>query len=450
MGGIIMKDNELQNYSKQFIKKLDNCLFKIRKIDSIDVDNLSKYIINQKRMIVEEITPFSLKDLALVRTMSIENFPRNLMYHTLQSDGKMDNFDNPFSKFLEYIKYLDEFKNIDVGCKRSDIDVSKLKIQYPLFRNTKHFSLNGLASNVVVLFKSIAKFDNKEIIIIEPFEDHLGDNLVNLNPVDTFYNLEDNSFKICQNAVFIMAINTYKRLIDDNNIKDDLSKVSVFLYDSNNSDLASYGGTSYQTVVTDIVLSYLGYIPQHSVDQCELKPEYCFDGTKFIDDMDYLTKFQDFIEQLNIILMHQHYYCISKSQIEKRRTKDGNIVDLPGTFHCETDFAFEENQANINSILYCLQKYLTLLIEKYSLNSDLATKIFKSYSKNIKENYGECFISEFHDFNIEDEVIGYIKQIGYANLVSATIAFNNNPIKYEDTKAKKTSNKKLLKSSKKI
>lgn len=441
--------NELQNYSKQFIKELGHRLFEIRKIYSIDVDNLSKYIITQKIKNVEENVPLSISDIALVRTMSTDNFPKKLTYHTLQADGKIGSFANPFSKYLEYIKYLEEFKHIDVGCEHSNIDVSKLKIQYPLFRNTKHFSLNGLASNVVVLCKATAKFDDKEIIVIEPFEDHLGDNLVNLNPVDTFYDLADNPFKIGQNAVVIIDTDSYKRLIGDDSIRDDLSKVSVFLYDSNNN-LSSCSSTSYQTIVTDIVLSYLGYIPQHSVDQSELKPEYCFDGTKFIDDADYLKKFQDYMEKLNINLLNQHYYCISKSQIEKRRTKNGTIVNIPGTFHCETDFAFEENQTNINSILYCLQKYLTLLVEKFGLNSDLAVRIFESYSKNIKEYYGKNFVAEYYDLNIENEVIGYIEQIGYKNLVNATIAFNNNPIEYEDTKKNTTSNRKLLKPRKNI
>ncbi len=435
--------NELYNYSKQFIKEIDNRLFEIRTIDNIDVENLAKCIITQKRKNVEENVPFSLGDIALVRTMATDNFPRNLIYHTLQADNKMGYFDNPFSKFLEYIKYLEEFKNIDIGCERSNIDVSKLKLQYPLFRNTKHFSLNGLASNVVVLCKATATFDNKEIIVIEPFKDHLGDNLVNLNPVDTFYDLEDSSFKIGQNAVIIMDSDTYKRLISNDGIRDDLSKVRVFLYSPNNN-LSSCSGTSYQTIMTDIVLSYLGYIPQHSVDQCELKPDYCFDGTKFIDDKDYLTKFQDFIEKLNITLLHQHYYCVSKSQIEKRKTKDGTIIDFPGTLHSETDFAYEEDKANINSILYCLQKYLSLLVEKYELNSDLAERIFESYSKHIKEYYGKNFVAEYHDFDIENEVIGYIEQIGYENLVNATISFNNNPIKYEDTKKDTARDKKHL------
>ena len=156
------------------------------------------------------------------------------------------------------------------------------------------------------------------------------------------------------------------------------------------------------------------------------------------------------MEKLNITLLNQHYYCISKSQIEKRRTKNGTIVNIPGTFHCETDFAFEENQTNINSILYCLQKYLTLLVEKFGLNSDLAVRIFESYSKNIKEYYGKNFVAEYYDLNIENEVIGYIEQIGYKNLVNATIAFNNNPIEYEDTKKNTTSNRKLLKPRKNI
>ena len=423
--------NELQNFSRDFINESGNGLFKIRKIDSPDVDNLNKLIIIQKRKNFENKVPFSLSDIALVRTMSSDNFPRNLMYQTLQSDDKMGSFDNPFNKFLEYIKYLEEFKNIDVGCQHSDIDISELKIQYPLFRNTKHFSLNGLASNVFVLCKATAKFDNKEIMVIEPFEDHLCDNLVNLNPVDTFYDLEKNPFKIGQNAVIIMDTDTYKRLISDDSIRDDLSKVSVFLYDPNNISFCN--GTTYQTIVTDIVLSYLGYIPQHSFDQSELNPEYCFDGTKFIDDTNYLNKFKDYMEKLNITLLNKHYYCVSKSQIEKRRKKDGTIVDLPGTFHSETYFAYEEDQTNINSILYCLQKYLSLLVEKYGLNSDLAKRIFESYSKNIREYYGKNFIAEYYDLDIEDEVIDYIEQIGYKNLVNATIDFNNNPIKYEDT-----------------
>ena len=440
--------NELQNYSKQFIKELGHRLFEIRKIDSIDVANLSKYIITQKRKKFEKNVSFSISDIALVRTMATNNFPRNLMYNTLQADGKMGNFDNPFGKYLEYIKHLEEFKNIDVGCEHSNIDVSKLKIQYPLFRNTKHFSLNGLASNVIEMCNSVSTFDNKEIIVIEPFEDHLCDNLVNLNPVDTFYNLEDNPFKIGQNAVIVIDTDSYKRLISDDNIRNDLNKVNVFLYSSNDNALSSYNGTTYQTIVTDIVLSYLGYIPQHSVNQSELKPEYCFDGTQFINDIDYLKKFQDYIEKLNITLLNQHYYCISKSQIEKRRTKDGSIMDFPGTLHSETDFAFKENQANLNSILYCLQKYLYLLVEKYGLEGDLAMRIFESYSKIIERNYGRYYVTEFYDLDIENEVIWYIEQIGYKNLVNATIAFNNNPIKYEDTKKKTTSYKKLFKSRK--
>ena len=176
--------------------------------------------------------------------------------------------------------------------------------------------MNGLASTVVVLCKATTTFDNKEIIVIEPFKDHLGDNLVNLNPVDTFYDLEDSSFTIGQNADIIMDMDTYKKLISNDGIRDDLSKVRVFLYAPNNN-LSSCSGTSYQTIMTDIVLCFLGYIPQHSIDQSELKPEYYFDGTKFIDDTDYLKKFQDYIEKLNITLLHQHYYCISKSQIEK-------------------------------------------------------------------------------------------------------------------------------------
>ncbi len=106
------------------------------------------------------------------------------------------------------------------------------------------------------------------------------------------------------------------------------------------------------------------------------------------------------------------------------------------------EFARIEKQANINSILYCLRKYLSLLVEDYELDSDLAIKIFESYSRNIKVNYGRNFVTEYHDFDIENEVIDYIKQIGYKNLVNATITFNNNQIKYEDTTKKDYSLKK--------
>ena len=428
--------NELRNYSKQFIKELGNGLLEIGDVDSTDANNLIKSIIIQKRKIVEEQVPFNLRDLALVRTMNVEAFPHNLEYHTLQSVGKMGSFDNPFSRLLGYIKYLEEFENVDIGCNHSDIDVSKIKIQYPVFRNTKHFSLNGLASNVITLYKVTATFDKKDIIVIEPFEDHLDDELVNLNPVDTFYNLEDNPLKIGKNAVFIIDKNTYKKIICEDTIREDLSKVNVFLYNSNN-DLYTFNGTfTHQTIMTDIVLSYLGYIPQHSFDQSELKTEYCVVGKELIDDANYLKAYQDYMEKLNITLLNQHYYCISDSQVEKRRAKDGTILDFPGTLHSETAFYSEEAQANINSILSCLQKYLSLLVEQYELDYDLAIRIFDSYSKNIKENYGRNWWTEYSTIDIEKELIQYLEKIGYKNLINATTVFNNSLLKCEDTSSK--------------
>ena len=83
------------------------------------------------------------------------------------------------------------------------------------------------------------------------------------------------------------------------------------------------------------------------------------------------------------------------------------------------------------------------MVEKFGLNSDLAVRIFESYSENIKEYYGKNFVAEYYDIFIEKEVMSYIEQIGYENLVNATIAFNNSPIKYEDTKKKIANNKKL-------
>ena len=260
-----------------------------------------------------------------------------------------------------------------------------------------------------------------------------------VNPVDTFYDLGENSFKIGNNATFIIDKSTYKELIKDNSIRNDLSKVKVFLYNSDVNDSLAYWEHTYQTVITDIVLSYLGYIPQRSVGQYELKPEYCLDGRNFIDDKDYLKEFQDYMEELNLALLSQHYYCISYSQIDKRRTKDGTILDFPGTLHSETEFAFEEDRANLNSILYCLKRYLSFLVENYGLDNDLATRMYESYSDHIYENYDRVFKAEYFDFDITNEVINYIKQIGYKNLVDATIAFNNIPIKYEDTIPKKYS-----------
>ena len=423
--------NDLQSYIQKYVERINDSTFKLKAINLKEFDEIKRHVIDYKLKIINDSKGITLNDLALVRITNLSGFPRMLEYHTLQEDGIMGKLENPLNSLMGYISMIEEFKDFNVGCNRKEIELSKLDIIYPVFRNTKHFTLNGLSSNVESIFGSLAKFNNKEIILIEPFISHLDDDLVNLNPVDTFYDLSKGPFKLSDKTVFVIDTETYKKMINDPQIKDDLSRVKVFLYDPVNTELTKRYNANLQTVMTDIALSYLGYVPQHSVGQTHLEKEFYFKDIDVIDDTSYLQLFQNYMEFLNRKLLNQSYYEVAEDKKENRKAHAESLLgsdlspDAPGKLHSETKYYKEEKRMNLHSIINTLWDYLEFLVTELGLEQDLAEWLFYTYSSHIRKNYDHYLVTIYSTLEKEKEILSFIERVGYYKLVEATEKFNN-------------------------
>ncbi len=416
---------DLQSLSKKYITEIKQSIYMISPLKSNDLDLFRKSIIDKKLELVQQSKEITINDLALIRIMSPNDFPLNFEYHTLQDEGKYGEFENPFSNILSLIKYgVDEFKSIDVGCNPEEIDITSLRLIYPLFRRTKHFSLNGLVSNVESLLGPIQILNNKEIIIIEPFKNHINDNLVNLNPVDTFFDLEKSPMKLGEDVVAIMDINTYQKMIKNPEIFKILSKIRIFLYISENVKLTQSEKLNIQTFITDIVLLYLGFIPQHSINQSYIESEYYIEQNKIIEDLAYLKLFQDGIDKICRDRLNHSYYDIPEEAKKRRRKYNDAIINLPGVLHADTDFFDQDSQMCLRNMLNILEMYLLFLIDDLNLDQILSNKLLQSFSIYLKNNYGKSFVTHYCDGRLENDIIYFLSKIGYKGLLESTNNFN--------------------------
>ena len=78
-------------------------------------------------------------------------------------------------------------------------DKTDMKLVCPIYRDTVHFSINGLVSNLWYT----QGFTNRETVIIEPLENHMNEKLINLNPVDTMIDVGKSDEPIKDNAIYI-------------------------------------------------------------------------------------------------------------------------------------------------------------------------------------------------------------------------------------------------------
>lgn len=415
----------LQNLSKKYITEIKQSVYMISPLESNDLNLFKKSIIDKKLELSQQGKEITIDDLALIRIMSPNDFPLNFEYHTLQDEGKYGEFENPFSYILSLIKYgIDEFKYLDVGCSPREIDITSLRLVYPLFRRTKHFSLNGLVSNVESLLGPIQILNNKEIIIIEPFKNHINDNLVNLNPVDTFFNLENTPMRLGEDIVVIMDINTYQEMIKNPEFFKIISKIRLFLYIPENVKLPQSENLNTQTFITDIVLLYLGFIPQHSVNQSYIESEYYVEQCKIIEDLAYLKLFQDGIDKICRERLKHSYYNIPEEAKERRKKYNDAILDLPGVLHADTEIFAQDTQISLRNMQNILNRYLAYLINNLKLDQILAAKLLQSFSIYLENNYGKSCTTHFYDRDLEDNIIVFLNRIGYKSLLESTNNFN--------------------------
>lgn len=417
---------DLQSLSKKYISEINRSLYMILPLEANDLEILKKSIIDKKIELVQQGKEVSLDDLALVRIMSPQDFPMNFEYRTLHDEGKYGEFENPFTNILSLIKYgVDEFRYTDVGCNSEEIDITSLRLIYPLFSRTKHFSLNGLVSNTGSIFGAIQVLNNKEIIIVEPFKNHVNDNLVNLNPVDTFFDLENAPMKLGEDAVVIMDINTYQKLVNHPKFFKMLSQLRVFLYRPEDVKVSQSDNLNVQTFITDIVLLYLGFIPQHSTNQSYLKSEYYIGQNGIVDDSAYLKLFQDSIDRICRERLGQSYYDIPEEAKKRRKIYNDEILDLPGVLHADTKYFLQDSAIDLQNMLKVLEMYLKYLIDDLGLDQTSSDKLLLSFSMYLKNNYGKSFVTHYHDKDLEGEIINFLSKVGYKRLLESTNNFNS-------------------------
>lgn len=313
---------ELQELSSKYIEHIDKNIYLLNHYEK-DKEQILEKIVTEKYKSALTTLSFKEEDLVLVRTVGQENFPINLEYYPLDERNCYRYIDNPFKFLLLELKQeKDVYADITIGYNKSKLNIRENELVAYGYRNTKHFSINGLASNIYGPFLHQLRFDNGIAIIIESLKGKIEDpRLVNLNPVDTFFDLENSSMKIDENAIILIQESQIRDFFNKEELKEKLKTHRIYLYQDNPS------------LAVDLALMYHGYVPQHSKQQCLLDIEYCDYQGRTISDENYLNQWKEFIEKLNQKYLSTTYINVPDSINIRRAMRHRSLIGLPGVLH---------------------------------------------------------------------------------------------------------------------
>ena len=398
------------NFTEKYIEQLNDNTFYVESNPNLRLSLLDE-IIKEKRRRVKSNYQLTEDDFALVRIMKSKDFPKDLVYRTLSERAVTATVDNPFKLVISYTKYnIDYFADLDLGEKHELINPDDLKINYHPYRDTKHFSINGLCSDIKTMTTSYI-YTNGDVVVIEPLKNRLKDKrLVNLNPVDTFFDLKNKPMAISDNAIFIIRESAYIPLMNDEKIKDSLKERKKYIF---NGDI---------NVAVDIILCNLGYLPQHSRDQSYLETEFSKAG----DDQTYLKLFQDYIEYLSTKYLNLSYYEIPQEYINRRKQYNDEILALPGILHPDTKYGDIETNENIKNILKSYYDYLTVIFDVLGYNKNELSNFYKNIEQDVCQNYNKPYEQRFPNAFSKHEnlMVSVVKDLTYPKLKTMTKKHN--------------------------
>ena len=418
--------NVLEELASKYIKNVSKNIYYVENYSDSE-EEINKAIIRAKNTLASKPIAFSLDDFVLVRIVDERNYPRNFKYFQNDETNSWKKIENPFFPVVGYLKYnVDEFyRNLDVGCPHEDINYEKFNIITPRYRDTKHFSINSLASNVHRIFFEPIRFDKERaVIIIEPLKIRITDSrLAILNPVDTFFDIHDNPMDISQSAIFMVQEDFYNEL-DDREFKEKLQNYQVFIYKDNPS------------LAVDLVLSYLGYIPQRSHHQSRIKSQYFFDQGIEINDEEYINQYQNYIEYLNQFYLHTSYLEVPEHFAKNRAINAKDYVGMPGVLHSETKYAESEQKRNLESDIKTYQEYITYIFSLAGIND----KVRRDYLNLVKEDVLDIgnapiertFFKSFREY--EELIRNIIVKLTYPVFDGYTKKFNEQQLSKKDIK----------------
>lgn len=366
---------KLEELASKYIKKTSDNIYYIDGYEE-DEESIKKAIIEAKSILASKPIAFSLDDFVLVRITSEKNYPRNFKYFALDERNAYVPIENPFYSLIGYLRYgvNDYYRDLEVGCPHEEINYEAYNIIAPRYRDTKHFSINSLASNIYQMFGYKVEFDKgKSVIIIEPLKERINDpKLVNLNPVDTFFDLKDSSLDISKNAVMVIQEDFLKDS-QDQEFKEKLQNYPVFIYKTNSA------------LAVDLVLAFLGYIPQRSVQQSKLKPECFFVNHQEISDKEFIRQYQEYIEYLNQTYLHTTYLQVPEYYQKNRRSHARDFIGLPGVLHSETAYAHAEQERNIESDINVYKEYISYMFSHIGVSSNILTDYLKLVEDDVMD-----------------------------------------------------------------
>ena len=381
-----------------------------RSLRSADM-SLREKIILAKEEFISSGRNLDIDDLYMVRSM--DSLPETLSYKSYSNSGGYQTMSNPFSSLLPMM-----------------MDREVLDIVCPCHRDTIHFAINGLVSNL--WFTS--GFTNRGIVLIEPLKDHLNDKLVNLNPVDTMIDVGKEEEQIKDNAIFIFSKNEYDDLSED--MKNRILNHKIYLFDSDKLSASEEDiQKSYPLLemITDFVLCHNGILPQHSINQSILREEEFSDGDwidgKYISinhsDKDYLKQFTDLIDKISLEQFGISYYNLSD---EIKANREVN-KDRPGVSHYDTKYWNEEIINNNRLRKETFDRYLGFLEERVKLPKDILEDMHDKYYKYIDSEFNEndyggivYSVPPGLSFNQENEIK---KIVSYDKMIELTNEFND-------------------------
>lgn len=229
-------------------------------IDASDEAKTKKFyekINSRKREMSEE--DFDVSSFAMVRTtpyfptnremeivdeLNCRAFIPNFLSGTLKQEALVERFGE---------NWWDEvYGNQDEESRKAKIaEKQEIEQQYetlsPMYRSTKHFTLNGLVAS-----HEYGDFSGNPYIFIDPLEEHINDeNLLSLNEADTYFKVSrEKPFKLSKKAKLMMPLEEYLKIKDN---PEKLKEISEY-------DITLFSGDEKTAV--DIKLAQMGYMPE--------------------------------------------------------------------------------------------------------------------------------------------------------------------------------------------
>ncbi len=404
------------SFIDKYIKKQDD----IYKIEATFKDY--KDIVNKVLLLKNSFNrEFTLDDFALVRIVKEKYIPTNMEYFPLNHINAYHLVQNPYDFIIECIGYkIDEYKNIDIGANITKKEMKSNKLVSYYYRDTKHFSINSLASNVHDFFIDI-KFNNGDFIIIEPLKNNIKNpRLKVLNPVDTFFDLNQTSLKIEKNATILIKSETYNKL--DKKVIDNFYPRKIFTFEC------------MPIIATDIVLLYLGIIPQNTINQSKLKRDSSIINGKIYDDVEFINKYRHYIEHLNNKYLNSSYLNIPE-EMKNKRVKSER--DTEGIFHCETKYYNDEVEKCALYEFETYKEYLKMIsVNTNKINTTIINSMLNKIKEDIEDKKGKFFLQTFSYLYGEYEkvLLDSLIDMGYKKFSSITEDFNKKKILTLDKK----------------